>query len=122
MSFNNIKEINGLETLVNLKDLTLAHNLIQCVGGLESLGKLQVLSLGYNSLTDLKGTVLYLRQMPSLSTLCLKGNDFSPVPPHDEEKGEAGTFRNYHAVCLAYLPNLVYLDYQMIMLEEVQIL
>ena len=119
LSFNNIKEIKGLQTLVNLRDLSLAHNLIHSVGGLESLCSLQVLSLGYNSLSDLKDTVLYLRELPRLETLCLKGNEFSPVPPHDEDKGEGELFRNYQTVCLAYLPNLIYLDYQMILKEAV---
>ena len=119
LSFNNIKEICGLDSLVNLRDLSLAHNLIQHISGLNSLVKLQILSLGYNALNDLKKTVLYLRQMPSLETLCLKGNEFSPVPPHDEEKGEAEVFRSYQMFSLAYLPDLIYLDYQMITDEAV---
>ena len=113
LSFNNIKDITGLDNLINLRDLSLAHNLIQCIRGLDSLSKLQVLSLGFNQLDNLKDAVLYLRTITSIESLCLKGNGFSPVPPHDEETRNAEIFTHYQTICLAYLPNLVYLDYQM---------
>lgn len=114
LSFNNLKEIRGLEKLTKLKDVSLAHNLIKHVGGLDTLTELQVLSLGHNQLEDLQGTVLYLHQLPSLETLCLKGNMFSVVPSHEDERMEIEVFRDYQMVCLAFLPNLIYLDYEMI--------
>ena len=108
-----------MEKLTKLKDLSLAHNLIKHVGGLVTLTELQVLSLGHNQLEDLQGTVLYLHQLPSLETLCLKGNMFSVVPSHEDERMEIDVFRDYQMVCLAFLPNLIYLDYQMITDEAV---
>ena len=92
------------------------------MGGLDTLTKLQVLSLGHNQLDDLQGTVLYLHQLPSLETLCLKGNMFSVVPSHEDERMEIEVFRDYQMICLAFLPNLIYLDYQMITDEAVSTL
>ena len=89
------------------------------MGGLTTLYKLQVLSLGYNHLSDLHGTVLYLRQLPSLQSLCLRGNQFSPVPSHVGEQNNLDKNHHYMMYCLALIPSLIYLDYQMIMQEAV---
>ena len=89
------------------------------MGGLLTLTSLQVLSLGYNQLHDLNATCLYLRQTSSLQTLCLKGNEFSRVPSHSGNEAEEELFRAYQMHCIAFIPSLVYLDYQMILKETV---
>lgn len=53
LSFNNIEAIEGLDTLVNLEDLSLFNNRITKIDSLDCLVKLQVLSLGNNQLNDL---------------------------------------------------------------------
>ena len=118
LSFNNIKNISGLENLLRLKDLSLAHNLIEHVTGLNCLSQLQVLSLGHNLLADLRGTVLYLRQMSNLQSLCLRGNIFSPFSSHISDDADK-TLKEYQKFCIAFLPSTLYLDFQMITLEDV---
>ena len=120
LSFNNIKEIVGLDNLTRLKDLSLAHNLIECVTGLDGLVDLQVLSLGHNQISDLSQTVLYLRgALPKLQSLCLRGNEFSPLPAHSNDSDNIQQFDQYRSYCIAFLPSMVYLDYQIIMEEMV---
>lgn len=46
LSFNQIQKIEGLETLVDLTDLSLQDNVITDLEGLANLKKLQCLSLG----------------------------------------------------------------------------
>ena len=56
LSFNNISEIpktNGLETLVNLKELSLFANHIKDISALTPLTSLQILSLGDNEIEEL---------------------------------------------------------------------
>ena len=53
LSFNNIEEVTGLEELVSLQDLSLAHNRLTDIGGLDSLSQLQSLSLASNKIQDL---------------------------------------------------------------------
>ena len=122
LSFNNIKVIRGLERLVRLKDLSLAHNLIEHVSGLECLQQLQVLSLGHNLLANMKDTVGYLRQRSTLQSLCLRGNKFSPVPAHPGDTEAVREVENYQKYCLAFLPSVIYLDYQMITEEAVSMI
>jgi Leucine-rich repeat (LRR) protein len=53
LSFNNIEAIEGLDTLVNLEDLSLSNNRISKVDSLDALVKLQVLSLGNNQISNM---------------------------------------------------------------------
>lgn len=53
MSFNNIEAIEGLDTLVNLEDLSLSNNRISKMDSLDNLVKLQVLSLGNNQISNM---------------------------------------------------------------------
>lgn len=53
LSFNNIEAIEGLDTLVNLEDLSLFNNRISKIDSLDALVKLQVLSLGNNHIGNL---------------------------------------------------------------------
>ena len=122
LSFNNIRVITGLERLVRLKDLSLAHNLIEHVTGLECLPQLQVLSLGHNLLANLKDSIRYLRQRSTLQSLCLRGNKFSPIPAHPGDTEAVREMEDYQKYSLAFLPSVIYLDYQMITEEAVSLL
>lgn len=53
LSFNNIDTIEGLDTLVNLEDLSLFNNSISKIESLDALEKLQVLSLGNNQIGNM---------------------------------------------------------------------
>lgn len=53
LSFNNIEAIEGLDTLVNLEDLSLFNNRIAKIDSLDALVKLQVLSLGNNQIGNM---------------------------------------------------------------------
>lgn len=55
LSFNNIAEVGtGLQSLVNLRDLSLAHNQLTDISGFQSLCQLQSLSLANNKLDTLE--------------------------------------------------------------------
>ena len=63
-----ISEIKGLETLVNLEELTIKRTSISEIKGLETLVNLKELFIGYNPIETLKGLdnlvnlkILYLR-------------------------------------------------------------
>ncbi|XP_063712767.1 dynein regulatory complex subunit 3-like [Symsagittifera roscoffensis] len=101
LSFNNIEKIDGLSSLKKLQDLTLCSNRISKIEKLDSLEQLQVLSLGCNFLSNLNDLV-YLRQFKHLQSVNLSQNPF--CQKEDE----------YKAFTIAYLPNLVYLDFRMI--------
>jgi hypothetical protein len=100
LSFNFIKEIEGLDKLTKLKDLSLFNNRITHLTGLDKLTNLSVLSVGNNQITDVEQLRL-LRKSKSLRALNLKGN---PISKEDD----------YSHTALAYLPQLHYLDYQLI--------
>jgi Leucine-rich repeat (LRR) protein len=46
LSFNQITEIEGLESLTRLRDLSLFHNRVGAITGLDGMADLNVLSLG----------------------------------------------------------------------------
>ncbi|XP_020769658.2 dynein regulatory complex subunit 3 isoform X1 [Odocoileus virginianus] len=98
LSFNNIEAIEGLDTLVNLEDLSLFNNRISKIDSLDALVKLQVLSLGNNHIGNMMN-IIYLRRFKALRTLSLSGN---PVAENED----------YKMFICAYLPDLVYLDFQ----------
>ncbi|XP_035888770.1 dynein regulatory complex subunit 3 isoform X3 [Phyllostomus discolor] len=96
LSFNNIEAIEGLDTLVNLEDLSLFNNRISKIDSLDALVKLQVLSLGNNHIGNMMN-IIYLRQFKNLRALSLSGNPIAEA-------------EDYNMFILAYLPDLVYLD------------
>ena len=100
LSFNNIETIDGLNSLTKLQDLTLCSNRITKIENLDALEELQVLSLGCNFLSELNNLV-YLRQFKNLQSINLSQNPFCQN-------------EDYKAFTIAYLPNLVYLDFRMI--------
>ena len=74
LSFNNIKDISGLENLINLTDLSLFHNQIEDITGLPvTLKKLDILSIGANQFKSYEPIVLHLRRFKKLQCLNLAG-------------------------------------------------
>lgn len=100
MSFNNIEAIEGLEKLLKLKDLTFHNNRIPTLENLDTLKDLHVLSIGNNRIEGLE-QMIYLRQFANLRTLNMSGN-----PVCEDE--------NYKLFAIAFLPNLVYLDFRLV--------
>lgn len=54
LSFNNIEVIEGLDTLVKLRDLTLFNNRITRIENMDNLTNLHVLSIGNNNIKGLE--------------------------------------------------------------------
>ena len=54
LSFNNIEVIEGLDTLVKLRDLTLFNNRITRIENMDTLVHLHVLSIGNNNIKGLE--------------------------------------------------------------------
>ena len=100
LSFNNIQKIQGLRSLKHLEDLSLYSNKISIIEGLEQCSSLQCLSLGNNKIDSLE-QVIRLRQLSSLRMLTLAGN-----PICDETE--------YKMTILAYVDALNYLDYALV--------
>ena len=104
LSFNMIEKIEGLDTLILLEDLSLFDNKISQLEGLESLKNLNVLSVGKNQLEHLDKCVDYLSGLTNkLEVLKFKQNWF-------KEQG----VKEYKGRIVAYLPNLKYLDYELV--------
>uniref|UniRef100_A0A3B5A8M1 Dynein regulatory complex subunit 3 n=1 Tax=Stegastes partitus TaxID=144197 RepID=A0A3B5A8M1_9TELE len=122
LSCNRIRKIQGLDMLTNLTDLKLSFNNIKNIEGLEKLRKLQVLELSNNQISVIENidaledlslflmlnnrirdldNVLQLKKFRKLFTLCLSGN-----PVSEQE--------NYKVLIAAHMPNLKYLDYNVI--------
>ena len=109
LSFNNISEVEGLDNLTNLTDLSLFHNNIKSVtSGLSKCTKLNVLSLGDNKISVREPTIAYLRGFQHLQVLKMEGND---IYHHDS---------SCKAYIYANMPQLKYLDYMLIDIEEVK--
>lgn len=100
LSFNNIEVIEGLSNLKKLEDLTLYSNRISHLENMDALVNLHVLSAGNNKLAQLDN-LIYLRRFKSLRTLNLSG---CPVCEDPE----------YKLFTIAYLSQLVYLDFRLI--------
>ncbi len=114
LSFNLIKTIEGLDTLKRLRDLSLYNNQITAIQGLEQCTSLQVVSLGNNNIAELDA-MLYFRRMPQVEVLCMDGNPCCASGDGGENRGQA-----YRSFCHAFLPQLKYLDYELITLAEKQ--
>eukprot|EP00761_Pharyngomonas_kirbyi_P010148 gb/GECH01010166.1/.p1 GENE.gb/GECH01010166.1/~~gb/GECH01010166.1/.p1 ORF type:complete len:153 (+),score=29.36 gb/GECH01010166.1/:1-459(+) len=96
MSHVGIKELDGIGTLENVKELYLAFNNIQELSPLMSLEHLQVLDLEENRVDSLD-EVQFLQGCSELHSLNLQGN-----PLESDE--------SYRVKIAAVLPGLKYLD------------
>ena len=76
LSFNNISQIEGLNSLINLTDLSLFNNEIKEINNLEYNMKLNILSIGNNKINDVKKLCDYLKKFPHLQGLTVSGNPF----------------------------------------------
>ena len=74
LSFNQIRVIEGIDTLVDLRELRLYGNAIQHVGGLACLRSLKVLLLHNNALEP-PALDTGLSQLAQLATLRVDGNE-----------------------------------------------
>jgi hypothetical protein len=108
-SFNQISEIEGLDTLTKLTDLSLTHNEITELRGLESLTKLQVLSMADNKIgaggKEVQSVAMYLQPFKHLRLINFQGN---PISARDD----------YKSMIISLLRDLVYLDFRRIHKEE----
>jgi len=100
LSFNNIEMLDGLSKLSKLEDLTLFNNRISLLENMDSLTNLHVFSIGNNKLDKLDN-LIYLRRFENLRTLNLTGNPVCDDP-------------GYKLFTVAYLSQLVYLDFRLI--------
>ncbi len=72
---NNISEIEGLESLTNLQELTLSENKITEIKGLEALTNLIILTLSENKISEIKG----LESLTKLQEISLNMNKISEI-------------------------------------------
>lgn len=78
LSFNNIEAIEGLDTLINLEDLSLSHNRISKIDSLDPLVNLQVLSLGNNQINNM----MNVSTRPETHATNITGPRAVPKPRH----------------------------------------
>ncbi len=71
----NIREIEGLDSLRDLKDLDLSHNQISEIKGLENLEKLKWLCLNDNQISEIEG----LKNLKHLEHLILNNNQITEI-------------------------------------------
>nr|MDO8114556.1 leucine-rich repeat domain-containing protein [Candidatus Sigynarchaeota archaeon] len=72
---NKIKKIEGISSLINLKQLILSENRISCIENLEHLRSLEDLNLDHNQLTSIDG----LEQLKELKILVLNNNQIHRI-------------------------------------------
>jgi hypothetical protein len=70
-----LKDLQGLEKLVNLKELRLEEHRIERIECLENLVDLEVLNLGYNKIVEIKG----LENLVNLKKLDLHDNKITEI-------------------------------------------
>ncbi|XP_048515263.1 dynein regulatory complex subunit 3-like isoform X2 [Athalia rosae] len=106
LSFNQIEAMENLNHLKCLEILLLYENQITVIEGIDDLSNLTIFSIGNNHINDWEH-VMYLRKLKKLRSLNIAGN------PCLTQEG-------YLDYLLAFLPQLVYLQYKMITAEERQ--
>jgi len=74
-SIKRLKELQGLEKLVDLKELCLEENRIERIECLENLDNLEVLDLGHNKIKEIKG----LENLTKLKKLDLHDNNITEI-------------------------------------------
>jgi len=75
-----ISDIEGLDSLKNLKELDLSHNQISEIKGLESLENLESLEIHNNKISEIKG----LEKLKNLDTLFLQDNQITEINGLDD--------------------------------------
>ena len=85
LASNEIRDIERLDTLYNLKNLNLSYNKIHEIKGLNSLKNLTELNLWNNQITEIKG----LANLDNLHMITLSGN-----PVYDWVRSIFGSYRH----------------------------
>ncbi|MFN0201183.1 MAG: COR domain-containing protein [Bacteroidia bacterium] len=80
ISFNQIRELKGLEQLTNLQQLSIYKNQISELKGLDKLVDLQKLEVSANQINELKG----LDNLANLQQLCISANQISELKGLDQ--------------------------------------
>ncbi|KAL2715810.1 dynein regulatory complex subunit 3-like isoform X3 [Vespula squamosa] len=106
LSFNHIKIMENLNHLIELETLLLFNNHISKIEGIDNLHKLHIFSIGNNQITDWEH-VMYLRQFKYLYSFNINNN------PCTDKNG-------YQEYLIAFVPQLIYYQYKMIIKEERQ--
>lgn len=106
LSFNSITQLQNLR-FPKLTDLSLFNNELTAIAGLDDCPNVQCLSLGNNQIGELQ-QVLQLRGHKGLRALSLDGNPMCTASRN-----------GYRYFCAAFLPQLKYLDAQLITLSEI---
>jgi hypothetical protein len=89
-----LKELQGLEKLVNLKELHLGEHRIELIECLENLVNLEVLNLDYNRITEIKG----LDNLASLKELYLNYNRITEIKGLDNLANLKELYLNYNKI------------------------
>jgi hypothetical protein len=93
----NIKDLEGLDKLLSLKNLDLDGNLITEINGLDNLKNLEVLSLQHNSIKEIQG----LEHLVNLQKIYLYGN-----PVYDWVINKFGkSYKNDAQILVEYCSN-----------------
>ncbi|XP_015523196.2 dynein regulatory complex subunit 3 [Neodiprion pinetum] len=106
LSFNHIETMENLNHLKCLEILLLYENQISLIQGIDDLNELTIFSIGNNNIADWHH-VMYLRKFKKLRSLNVSGNSCM------EKEG----YLNY---LIAFIPQLIYLQYKMITDRERQ--
>jgi predicted transport protein len=112
---NSIKNLNAYGNSIATIELGKAHSSIQCIGvGYNRISDISFvnctpnllsLDLSYNDITDLKSTILAIRQIRTIKVLSLHGNSICLLP-------------QYRTAILANIQTLISLDDKSISIEE----
>lgn len=138
LSNNSIEKITGLENLTNIEVLDLSFNRLTSIDGIKHLHKLTDLSLNNNNITaidplmQLLVTVRSITGIPeythplqilNLSSTNISGlqqaitvlREFKNLTVLSMDKSPCTSAANYRQQVIAYVPQLRYLDYKVIM-------
>lgn len=105
MSRCGLEEVDGISSMLNLRELYLSYNEISDISPLSMLEELQILDLEGNNIDDI-GQVQYLTLCPKLIHLTLDGNPVCVAPAPDSEE----TGFDYRLAVKKILPFLETLD------------
>ncbi|XP_045212207.1 leucine-rich melanocyte differentiation-associated protein-like [Mercenaria mercenaria] len=110
LSFNQVKNLTGLEDFCHLQELVLDNNEIDDTTVFPRLQQLHTLTLNKNKLTDLEHLIEEIKsKFPRLTYLSLLGNAACPnqLSAHDKDDED---YSRYRYKVLYNLPNLKFLD------------
>ena len=119
---NKLDKIQGLDTLVNLKELYLSQNFILKIEGVDKLVNLEILDLAFNKISKLEN----IETLSNLTDLWLNNNNISN--PHDLEmlkfvpkvttvyfwKNPVASVPSYKQIIQEYLKDIEQIDSTMI--------